>query len=414
MKDIKTEYVQTFRDLLQTPSYIYFMNEVYDRLESLKGAFRYKLDISYSIKANPNRSVVRFLGEYIQYYDVSSLGEFNVAMDAGIEPERITFVGPGKTNADLKAALLRGCGYIVAEDEEEIGIINKIGQENKIVQKTLIRVNPLKYVKGFGIYMSSGTAQFGIPEECLEDVIKMAGKMPWIKLSGFHVFTGTQCLSEESLVNNMKNILNIFTEFSGFMDQPSELNIIGAGFGVPYFDRDEKINLKYVGVNIEPYLEDYLNVENFKKAKIALESGRYIIGEAGIYISKVIKVKQARKCTVAILEGGMNHNMAATGNLGTLIKRNYKITTTSNDEKLEDYYIYGPLCTNIDIVAREIKLPTLDAGDIIIIKNSGAYGFSASPLGFITHRIPREYMVLDYNEPPIDITSENNLAYIGH
>jgi len=240
--------------------------------------------------------------------------------------------------------------------------------------------------------MGGGAKQFGIDEDRVPVILEKIGMMP-VDFQGFHIFAGSQNLMAEAICSAMEQSLDLIWRFGKpFADSIKIVNL-GGGFGIPYFENDEKLEISKIGNHLETLLEKYQSF--FPKARFVVELGRYLVGECGLYVTKILYKKQSRGKTFFVTDGGMNHHLAASGNFGQILRKNYPIVIANRvyDSELEEIDIVGPLCTPLDLIGSKVNLPKASEGELIAIMNSGAYGYSASPLLFLGHPPPNQIFV---------------------
>ena len=244
--------------------------------------------------------------------------------------------------------------------------------------------------------MSGKPTQFGIDEEVIDDAIREISAMAQLRLEGFHIYSGTQCLNADAIVEHFNVTFSIFQRLCAEHDFSPHTLVIGSGFGIPYHDADAPLDLKQLGPRIVELVERFKQDAHLTGANLLLETGRFIVGQSGCFLTRVISTKISRGVRIAVCDGGMNQHLAAAGHMGSVIHRNYPmfvLPTGSKNEPPEPQFIYGPLCTSIDLLANQVRLPPLKPGDIVAIASSGAYGLSASPVHFISHPPAREILV---------------------
>jgi diaminopimelate decarboxylase len=383
-----------------TPSYVYFYDRIRSRVEELHSAFGGRFQISYAVKANPNAALLRLLKSEIELLDVSSGGELKLALDSGYNAEQLRFSGPGKSVPELRLAVSSGCSKMIVESTSELEDLDAICAEDGRSITVLIRVNPQKVPRGFGVNMSGRPSQFGVDEEELADLFRGASKLKHVSIAGLHIYAGTQCLDPEAIVENFSNYIEIFRTYAPMCPGGLSDVIFGSGIGIPYHDRDEPVNLYDIAKQVNPMLDEMRRDHHLQNVNCILEIGRLLVGEAGYFLTRVLRKKQSRGKSIRILDGGMNCHLAACGHFGTMIPRNYRMfrlpisnSPGHSTEQMKRYELFGPLCTTIDQLGRAVELPPLDVGDVIAIACSGAYGASASPVNFISHGPPREAVV---------------------
>jgi diaminopimelate decarboxylase len=380
-----------------TPCYVYFMDDVRERVERVRAAFGKRFRISYAVKSNPNPAILHRLRGVVDALDVSSAGEVLRAVDAGWEPARLSFTGPGKTHAELQASVARRVGEIIVESVDEAELLNGVARAAGKRQRVIIRIAPSRVPRGFGLNMSGKPTPFGIDEEEIDAAVQTIRELSHLELCGFHIYSGTQCLNAEAIAENYGIFIEIFRRVCYRHGVKPERLIFGSGIGIPYYDNEVPVDLAAIAEKTNPALDALKSDSTFSAADLVLEMGRYLIGEAGIYMTRVIRKKHSRGVDLCICDGGMHHHLGAAGHLGTLIQRNYQMFKITEDENAAGaehaYNLVGPLCTTIDTLGRQVKFTRLDADDLIGIRCSGAYGVTASPIHFISHSPPREIIV---------------------
>ncbi len=243
--------------------------------------------------------------------------------------------------------------------------------------------------------MGGKPAPFGIDEEQLDQALERLGLLPSLDLVGLHLFTGTQIFDHEVFRTQFEKAIEIATRLATHLQRPLETIDFGGGLGIPYFSHEAPLDIVALGQVFEETIAKIKQNPLLAQARLILEPGRFLIGEAGLYVSRVIDVKQSRGKTFVITDGGMHHHLAASGNLGQTIKRNYPVALLNRLDESRDVSVdvVGPLCTPLDVLARDVTLPTPQVGDLFGVFQSGAYARSASPLGFLSHATPPEVWV---------------------
>lgn len=376
-----------------TPYFIYFLDDVRARLDEIRQAFGGRFEVSYAVKSNPNPSLVAWMKDRVPALDISSGGELRRALAAGWSGERISFTGPGKRPWELAESVSAGVGKLVLESVREAEDLNALAGKAGRNQPVLLRVAPSSLPRGFGINMAGKPTQFGVDEEDAPAAVAAIQKLSNLKLIGFHAYSGTQCVDAKAVGENFGIFARIFANLSGKFDLSPETLVFGAGFGIPYHGGMNALDLPAVAVAAAPALERLASDPRTAGAKRYLEMGRYLVGEAGLYLTRVTRIKRSRGSDIAICDGGMNHHLGACGHLGSVIHRNYRIFRVGGapDVAARPYELVGPLCTSIDTLGHGVELPTLHEGDLLGVHCSGAYGLTASPFNFISHEPPREF-----------------------
>jgi diaminopimelate decarboxylase len=388
-----------------TPAYAYLLDEVRANVARVRAALP-AFAISYAAKANPAHGVLAALQPLVDGIDVSSAGEIDRALAAGFAPARIGFTGPGKTVAELERALAAGIGEVVLESLDEARTLSRLAERNGVVQRVLVRIAPDRVPPGFGDTMSGKPVAFGIDEEQLPEFCRAFAALPGLRLAGFHAYSGTQCLRPDSIAANWQIFARVFATAAQLTGTAPERLVFGAGMGIPYHDEQQPLVLAQLAAAAAPGLASIATT--FPRAQLVLETGRFLVGDAGVFLTRVVRTKDSRGARIGICDGGLNHHLAAAGLFGMFLRRNYRMRNLSappGDANAGVFQLSGPLCTAIDVLARDVALPRLQAGDVIAIEASGAYGKSASPAGFISHPPAREWAldgdaVTDAAAPP--------------
>jgi diaminopimelate decarboxylase len=378
-----------------TPIFIYDRAVLDRKYDALRAALPGRFAIYYSIKANPASAVVKHFLNRGCGIEIASAGEFQKALDAGCTPERILFAGPGKSEAELELVLSRGIGEIHMESLTEAQRISAICQRLRRRAHVGIRINPAAEAEGGAMRMGGRPAPFGMDEEILDQVLSTVLVEPELDFCGIHLFTGTQILDAETLHNQYRHGLSLARRVVKRLGRPLRTLDFGGGLGIPYFAHEQELNLDCLQKQLASLFHEIDGDPAFKGTQFLVEPGRFLAGEAGIYLTRIRDIKTSRGKKFLIVDGGMNHHLAASGNLGQTIKRNYPIAlvnklTAPADDTVD---IVGPLCTPLDTLARGIVFPKAEIGDLVGIFQSGAYGRSASPVGFLSHPLPSEIWV---------------------
>ena len=391
------ENLPVIRRTYNTPCYVYNECILAGRLAQLTRLFGERFEISYAVKANPNRLVLQSLANKVDTFDVSSYGEVERVLQTGFNPSKITFSGPAKRKLEIARAVHAGVGEIVIESENEAKTVSALCVETNRTQNVLLRINPTNLPKGFGASMSGRSSQFGIDQEQLADCLPAIGALPGINLNGFHIYSGTNCLDVEPLIENFEIMFKTFAAAKAINGTTPEKLIFGAGFGVPYTDKDQDLDIESLASAITTLAGDMKNEYGFGSAKLCLELGRWLVAPSGVLLTSVVDAKASRGTEIRLCDAGFNNHLAACGMMGSVIRRNWKFENlTSTSSSLHKYNLVGPLCTSIDLLAKQVELPTTSIDDVLAIRMSGAYGYSASPVNFISHPSPRE-LWLDEN-----------------
>jgi diaminopimelate decarboxylase len=378
-----------------TPCFVYFAGDIEDRIRLVRSAFDGLFEPSYAVKSNPHSAVLAIMRRTIGSLDISSIGEMYRGIAAGWSPADMSFTGPAKRPFELEEAVRNGVGLMVVESEGEITDLDRLAREAGRVQKILIRVAPATLPRGFGVSMSGRPSQFGIDEEQVPAALALAASRPGVRLVGFHAYAGTQCLNVEALVANLVQCADLFTRFSELAGIEPETLVFGSGFGIPYHEGMKPLDIAPVAAGIRDRFARLRSDPRFARTGLLLELGRFLVGEAGVFLTSVLRVKSSKGAVIGICDGGMNNHLGACGHLGSVIHRNYRMRNLSRtgERPGDGVTLVGPLCTSIDTLAHDADLPHPEPGDVLAIECSGAYGQTSSPAGFISHPIAREFLV---------------------
>ena len=374
-----------------TPFYAYDRTLIDERIRALREALGDTVRLHYAIKANPMPAVVGFVASRVDGLDVASACEMRVALDAGMPPTRISFAGPGKRPEELRAAIgSRIC--INVESELEIERAARISSDVGIAARIAIRVNPDFELKGSGMKMSGSPGQFGIDADRVPAAAGLA-RTAGLALEGLHIFCGSQNLNAESIIDANRQTLALAERLIDRCGTPMRHVNIGGGYGIPYFPGERDLDLPAVGRALRDLLAD--RRARFGDTEFIVELGRYLVGEAGYYVARVTDVKESRGATFAVADGGLHHHLANSGNFGQVLRKNYPVAAGLRlDEPVDtEVSVVGPLCTPLDKIADKVMLPRIEVGDVIVVFQSGAYGFTASPRSFLSHPEPVELLV---------------------
>lgn len=378
-----------------TPFYLYDTSSIKKNYLDLKNHLPQNFDIFYAIKANPHKKVVSLLCSLGAGADVASAGELTKALASGVKPSNISFAGPGKTEEELEFAIRRNIASISVECREEALIIDTLSRKLKKRANVSVRVNPALGSLHGGVRMGGGSQQFGIDEETVPEVIEVIKNCRHIDLIGVHAHTGSQILSEETLAENMVFLLNWCIQLTERTGVTVKFINFGGGLGIPYYQGQKELDVKKLGLLINGVVNTPEVKKRLKNVRFVIEPGRYLVGISGVYVTRIIYKKKSREKTFLIVDGGMHQNLAAAGLLGEGLKRNrtFGVIRRKGSAQKEIVTVVGCLCTPLDILARDIELLMCEVGDYLYIASSGAYGYSASPLMFLSHSLPDEVII---------------------
>jgi diaminopimelate decarboxylase len=375
-----------------TPFFAYDRRLLTERIELLRSTMPAGIGLSYAIKANPMPAVVQHLCGLVDSFDVASAAEMLVALDTPMTANRVSFAGPGKTVKELTQAIAAGV-TIEMESETEAERVAMIGERLGIRPRVAVRVNPDFQVKGSGMRLGGGPQQFGVDAERVPALLGQLARAD-VEFLGFHIFAGSQNLNADILCEAQRKTVELALQLADAAPAPVRYLNLGGGFGIPYSEKDQPLDLAAIGQNLEGLLGDVIR-PNLPEARVVIELGRYIVGECGFYVTRIVDRKQSRGKTFLVVDGGLHHQLAASGNFGQVIRRNYPVAigNRTGDDATETVSVVGCLCTPLDLLADGASLPRADVGDLVVVFQAGAYGLTASPTGFLSHPAPIEMLV---------------------
>jgi diaminopimelate decarboxylase len=376
----------------QTPFFVYDRRLIDERIRHLRRHLPPSVALHYAIKANPMPAVVQHLAALVDGFDVASAGEMKTVLDTPIPTSRVSFAGPGKTRSELAQAIAADI-TIEIESATELRTIAQLAAESGRSPRVAIRVNPDFEVKGSGMRMGGGAQQFGVDAEQVPAVMRELSASG-LNFVGFHIFAGSQNLRSDILQTLQERTVELAISLAGEAPAPVRHLNIGGGFGIPYFPKDVALDIRPIGENLARLIDDRVRPA-MPEAQVIMEFGRYIVGEAGLYVTRVIDRKESRGQIFLVTDGGLHHQLAASGNFGQVIRRNYPVTIANRMGRnaTETVSVVGCLCTPLDLLADKVELPRAGIGDLVVVFQSGAYGLTASPINFLSHLAPLEVLV---------------------
>jgi diaminopimelate decarboxylase len=375
----------------QTPFYAYDRALLRARVDELRRVLPKAVKLHYAMKANPMPAVVGFMAGLVDGIDVASAGELKVALDAGANPQEVSFAGPGKRDAELRQAVAARV-LINLESFREVGALERISGELGLPARVAVRVNPDFELKGSGMKMGGGPKQFGVDVEQMPELLATIGRAG-LAFEGFHLFAGSQNLRSESICEAQQKSYQLAVRLAQHAPQPVRFLNLGGGFGIPYFPGEQRLDLAPIGENLAQLAQRAMT--ELPQAEFVIELGRYLVGEAGVYVARIVDRKISRGQIYLVTDGGLHHHLSASGNFGQVIRKNYPVTIGNrmNSVETEVSSVVGPLCTPLDLLADRMTMPVAQVGDFAVVFQSGAYGASASPQGFLGHPACTEVLV---------------------
>lgn len=375
----------------RTPFFVYSSEHMTERVAQLRGLLPPQVHLHFAVKANPMPAVVAHLGALVDGLDIASAGELKVALEAGVAAQRISFAGPGKTSAELERAVAAGI-LLNVESELEVARLADIAGRLSRRPRIAVRVNPDFELKTSGMKMGGGPKPFGVDAEIVPALLAGIRNLP-LEFVGFHIFSGSQNLQPAAIVEAQRKSFALAVRLAS--SAPGEVSVLnlGGGFGIPYFPGEKPLDVRPIAENLRALVSEARAA--LPAAQLILELGRYLVGEAGIYVCRVIDRKISRGQVFLITDGGLHHHLAASGNFGQVIRKNYPVLIANHvrGERREIASVVGPLCTPLDLLADRMELAEAQVGDLVGVLQSGAYGLTASPTAFLSHPAATEHFI---------------------
>jgi diaminopimelate decarboxylase len=373
-----------------TPLFVYDLDLIGARIERFRAAFP-GVELHYAIKANSYAPLLSYVGSRVDGLDVASAGEMRLAIASGVDAGLVSFAGPGKREKELAEAIEAGV-TINAESEGEVERALGIGKQRGMRAKLAVRVNPDFEIKGSGMRMGGGAKPFGVDAARVPALVRriIEADADW---RGFHIFAGSQALDPAALVEAQRATIELAGALSDEAGAAPPMVNLGGGFGIPYFHGEQVLDVEQVGVALAQAMKQRPQV--LEKTIFAIELGRWLVGESGVYLTRIVDRKLSHGKTFLVTDGGMHHQLAASGNFGQVIRRNYPVAIASRfgSEPVEEASIVGCLCTPLDRLADDVLLPKAEVGDLVAVFQAGAYGLSASPHSFLGQQAAIEMVV---------------------
>ncbi|MBN8501409.1 MAG: pyridoxal-dependent decarboxylase, exosortase A system-associated [Sphingomonadales bacterium] len=374
-----------------TPLFVYSREHLQHRVAALRAAMPLRLALHFAVKANPYGPVIQAMSELVDGFDIASGGELSLLTAAGVDPKIVSFAGPGKRTEELEAAITAGA-TINLESEGEAARALDLGMRLGRAPRLAIRVNPDFDLKGSGMKMGGGAKQFGVDAERVPALARqlIASGAEW---RGFHIFAGSQALDASAIIETQAQTLALAARLAEQSGAPLPRCNLGGGLGIPYFPGDEPVDIAAIGAALG---EAFASLPAaIAETAFCMELGRYLVGESGVYLTRIVDRKVSHGEVFLIVDGGLHHQLAASGNFGTVVRRNYPVAIASRFDAPveEEANVVGCLCTPLDRLADKGGFPHADTGDLVAVFCAGAYGASASPAQFLGHGPAAEILV---------------------
>lgn len=375
----------------RTPFYAYGRAQIEARVGRLRAALPAGIGLHYAMKANPMPALVQLMAGLVDGIDVASSGELKTALDTKLAPARVSFAGPGKTDAELSCAVAAGV-LLNLESEAEMERVALTGERLGMTPRVAVRVNPDFELRHAGMRMGGGARPFGVDQQRVPAMLHRLGQLG-LDFVGFHIFPGSQNLSATAIAEAQAHSVQLGLQLARHAPAPPRLLNIGGGFGVPYFPGQLPLDLAPIADGLAE--QAALVQREAPRARLVIELGRYLVAEAGIYVCRVLERKISHGQVFLVTDGGLHQHLAASGNFGQVIRKNYPVAigTRIDGGVRETVSVVGPLCTPLDLLADQMEMARAEVGDLVVVFQSGAYGPTASPLGFLDHPAPLEVLV---------------------
>ncbi len=375
----------------RTPFYAYDRRLLEQRVARVRGILPPGVSLHYAIKANPMPALVGHMARLVDGLDVASGAELRVALDAGMDAQEISFAGPGKSETELAQAVAAGA-LLNVESSRELQLLADIARTLRCPARVALRVNPAYELKSSGMKMGGGPKQFGIDAERVPEVLHEVARLG-LAFEGFHIFSGSQNLRAEAICEAQSRGLELAIELARHAPAPVRVLNLGGGFGIPYFPGEQALDIEPIGHHLAAIAATASS--QLPDAELVIELGRYLVGEAGVYVCRILDKKVSRGEIFLVTDGGLHHHLAASGNFGQVIRKNYpvEIGNRAGSPQRERASVVGPLCTPLDLLADRMDMAAAQPGDLVVVFQSGAYGLTASPHLFLSHPAPLEVLV---------------------
>lgn len=377
-------------DRFGAPLYVYDLDAVAAARDSLLAALPDGFDLYYAVKANPHPDVARTLREgpgRACRAEISSTGELQVALAAGYPGAACLYTGPGKTDAELDEAIGAGVRTFSVESLSDLRHVGAAAVRQRVVADCLLRINSPATAGSTGIRMMGQPSQFGIDSETLADTLPELVRVPGTRVTGAHFYTMSNATDEESLLAEYERVIELAAGLARDVGLRLELLDIGGGFAAPYAAPGARTPYPRLRRELTRILDRHLPGWRTGSPRLACESGRYLVAESGILVTRVVNVKDSRGTRFIVLDAGINALGGLSG-LGRLLP--VAVQLDSTETATQSASLVGPLCTPGDTLGRNVSLPPLDPGDLVMIPNVGAYGLTASLLAFLGRPAPVE------------------------
>jgi len=371
-----------------SPLYVYDLDRVLAARHDLFAALPSGCDVYYALKANPHPDLARALRERGCKAEISSLGELAAALQAGFDPAHVLYTGPGKTPSELDSAFAAGVRRFSAESLTDLQHIGQAALRSGVEAKCLLRINSETSAANTGIRMTGRPSQFGIDSETIADLAPELRAVPGTTIDGLHLFSQSNAESEDALIDELRHAVELAAHLEKELEHELGLLDVGGGFAAPYGRHGDRSRYPRLRGALESVLDEWFPRWREGAPRLAVEAGRYLVGDSGTLVTTVSNVKTSRGKTFVVLDAGINTFGGMSG-----LGRTLPVSVQIDGDGPRKASLAGPLCTPGDILGREVPIPDLRPGDVVEIPNAGAYGVTASPLMFLGRPAPAEVVV---------------------
>jgi len=392
--DLDAVDLEELARLHDTPLYVYDLAVLERRVEALRAALPDPFQLAYAVKANPNTAVLARIAGLGLGADVASAGELERVLAAGFAPAALVFTGPGKRDSELAAAVTAGAGLITVESPNELRRLEAIaavaGRPVAILLRRSIGPDATEAVRIIG---DEGAGKFGMDDDDLWTSARYALASDWFQLQGIHAFGASNVRSAAALAGHIERTMAFGRELAASLGFQLRLVDVGGGLGIPYADDELALDLEALGAGLAALAARWAADPVTAVTRVLMEPGRFLVGPAGAYVSRVVDTKRVRGQAVAIIDGGINHLLRPV-----LVGQSQRIRRVSAEREgsapmVEPVTIAGPLCTGLDILARALPIGLPAVGELLAVLDAGAYGYTESMPLFLSRPLPAEVVL---------------------
>ncbi|MBX3031846.1 MAG: hypothetical protein KF809_17000 [Chloroflexi bacterium] len=382
-----------------SPLFVYDLDVVAARVRMLRGALPPGVDLAYAVKSNPCPAVLRHLAGLGVGADIASAGELSAVTRAGFDLRSVVFTGPGKTDAEIAAAVRANVRAVTIESVEEVDVLLDLASVAPRHQGLMLRLaTPATGAETTPIIGGAGAAKFGLlPDEADEvlDRLRLAGAIgapgSAYRVVGVHAFGASNVRDAQPLIEHVAWLTERATDLATRHGLALTMLDAGGGLGIPYADDETPLDVRTLGDGLARVLDGWRARPALAGARLLFEPGRFLVGPAGAYLMRVIRTKQRDGRTLAVTDGGIHHVLrpALVGDPHRIVA----VGEAAGRDEPTPSAVVGPLCTGLDMLSEAVELPAPRAGDLLAVRDVGAYGFTESMPLFLSHPVPAEIVV---------------------